>query len=135
MLMAFVQLISSISPSIFTLMCLQSSTFSLGSKLFLYLTHDRKTSDAKQQPHLCLGGFGWRKLRARGLEPERGKEEACGSHSNPGWRIGWRALAPRLPFLSLNQAAVSAKILLHICMCSATSSLAEGNERESPRSV
>ena len=42
MLMAFVQLISSISHSIFTLVCLQSSTFSLGSKLFLYLTHDKE---------------------------------------------------------------------------------------------
>ena len=47
MLMALVQLISSAPYSIFTLVCLQSSTLSLGSRLFLYLTHGEKTSVAR----------------------------------------------------------------------------------------
>lgn len=72
MLMAFVQLISSISHSIFTIVCLQSSTFSSGSKLFLYLTHGKETSDARHQLHLGLDELGGGQLR--GCHPGAGRE-------------------------------------------------------------
>lgn len=106
MLMAFVKLISSISHSIFTLICLQSSPFSLGSKLFLYLTHGKETSDARYQLHLGLDELSGGQLRLPSRSWEGRSEELAILILILGGVLGSQAPHPkRVPFAWFRQAA------------------------------
>ena len=71
MLTAFVQLISGAAHSIFTLVRLPSSTFSLRSKLFLYLRHGKGNLHCQTTASSLPVWTGWGKAGPPEASPRR----------------------------------------------------------------